>query len=172
MQKKWIKATKLADKNLLEIFSCPLLTGFMVETELTEELLAKSKEFYILGNTATPEEELEMFRIIKETMQATEKDIRSGNFHECQSLQSKRIIGMVIVLSMMMLFFREQLPTGAGKRLKEHTEMLNEIKRIIYNHAIEIGQTNEQEYHMLKKKNAHILNELKQKVQQENSKAH
>jgi precorrin isomerase len=153
MQTKNIKMNRLAEKNLLDIFSCPLVSGFMIDSELSKDFFNKTKEFFVLGYSAEPQQELDVLRIITQSTKQIESDIERGHCNECESLRSRHIISTNIIMSMAILFFKQLVIKGALKRLREQADILGQIKVTMLNHAITTGQISHNDYQKYKNEN-------------------
>ena len=167
MQKKSIKLNRMAEKNLLDIFSCPLTSGFMIESDLTNEFFKGAKEFFVLGYSADLQKELEMLRMITQTTQQIEFDIEGGHFYECESLRSRHMISTNIVMSLAILFFKDMIKKGAAKRLKQQVVEFESIRTTMLNHAVKTGQIDNQDYNQYKNENLKSIQDARERVEKE-----
>ena len=167
MQTKNIKLNRLAEKNLLDIFSCPLVSGFMIDSELSKDFFNQTKQFFILGYSAEPQQELDMLNMITESMAEIESDFKNGHSYECESLYARNIISMNVINSIATMFFKGHSFKRSGKLLKELTEMLKEIMATMLNHTIKTGQINMQDYQKHKNENLKSMQDAREMLEKE-----
>jgi hypothetical protein len=153
MNKKSIKLNRMAEQNLLDVFSCPLVSGFMLESELSKDFFNTTKEFFVLGYSVEPQLKRAILDMLSQFMSEIKSDHESGHFYECESLFTRNTISMVIIESMIVLFFKDSIAKVSGKNLKEQTEVLKEIMVAMFNDTIKTGQINNHDYQKYKNEN-------------------
>lgn len=167
MNTKSIKLNRLAEQNLLDVFSCPLVSGFMIESELSKDFFNTTKEFFVLGYSAEPQLKREILDMLSQFMSEIKSDHESGHFYECESLFARNTISMAIIESMIVLFFKDSIAKFSGKHFKEQTEVLKEIMVAMFNDTIKTGQISNHDYQNYKNQNLKSMQDARDVFEKE-----